>query len=188
MSWIFSNLAWVNDSVWNQPHSDEIKLTKHRLLNKFSSPKWISQFYSSRNARIQTKCFWASILPKGSNEYRDFFKLQYYHSIHLIFKNPIHLFGSSFILCLQKPQKKKFSRNQSQFPPIQSHFIIPLKDKENEWDKMFKSNHLASVVLTFPAGSLWTLWGGALFLLSTTDLTLTILEWMAQLMQYCILR
>ena len=51
---------------------------------------------------------------------------------------------------------------------------------------VFKSNHLFSA-LTLPAASLWTLCGGALTLLSAVDLTLTILEWMAQLIQYCIL-
>ena len=55
---------------------------------------------------------------------------------------------------------------------------------------MFKLGHdhfFSSFLTTFPAASLWTLWGGALFFLSSTPLTLTILPWMAQEMQYCIL-
>ena len=50
----------------------------------------------------------------------------------------------------------------------------------------FKSNHL-SFLTTFPDGSLWTLVGGTLILLSSVDLTLTILEWIAHPTQYCIL-
>ena len=47
-------------------------------------------------------------------------------------------------------------------------------------------DHLAWV-MGLPVASLWILVGGALFLLSTTDLTFTILAWMPQPMQYCIL-
>lgn len=48
-------------------------------------------------------------------------------------------------------------------------------------------NHLGSVLTGFPAASLCTLWGGSLLFLSSFERTLTILEWIPQPMQYCIL-
>ena len=46
---------------------------------------------------------------------------------------------------------------------------------------------LTAVLTTFPSASLLTLLGGSLFFLSSLDLTLTILEWIAQATQWTFL-
>ena len=60
------------------------------------------------------------------------------------------------------------------------------------WDELRLCSNMADhfwawLVMGFPVASLWTLGGGVLVFLSLTDLTFTILAWMPQPMQYCIL-